>query len=159
MQNNKIGFRENKYFLSNMFPCKIEYEGYTYNNVEAAFQAQKNSSHMYKYGLTFMDGKQAKREGRKIQLRPDWEEVKDFIMLNIVRAKFDQNKELRDKLLSIPKSELIEYNTWHDNYWGHCTCPRCKDKAKYNILGIILLEVKEEQEKGLLSCQKMNQKK
>lgn len=144
---NKIGFRGNKYFLSNMFPCKIEYEGYTYNCVESAFQAQKNSSHMYKYGLTFMDGRQAKREGRKIELRPDWEEIKNNVMLNIVMAKFDQNKELKEKLLSIPDSELIEYNTWHDNYWGHCTCPRCKNKIKHNTLGKILSFVKNEQKK------------
>lgn len=147
MQNNKIGFRGNKYFLSNMFPCKIEYEGYIYNNVEAAFQAQKNDNHEYKHELTLMTGKEAKKAGRKVKLRSDWENVKNDIMLKIVRAKFDQNEKLREYLLKIPYSELIEYNTWHDNYWGHCTCPKCKNKFKHNTLGEILSIVKEEQMK------------
>ena len=37
-------FKEKYRFLSNFYPCPITYEGFTYPNVEAAFQAQKADS-------------------------------------------------------------------------------------------------------------------
>ena len=144
--NNFINFRGNKYFLSNTYPCNVKYKGYLYKSAEAAFQAQKNESHVYKYSLTFLDSKGAKREGRRIDLIPNWDNMKDDIMFEIVKTKFEQNKDLMEKLLSIPDDELIEYNTWHDNYWGYCTCSKCKNKKKYNKLGKILSMIKEEQE-------------
>lgn len=42
---------------------------------------------------------QSKEAGRRVQLRPDWEEVKVGIMEEIVRAKFTQHPELASKLL------------------------------------------------------------
>ena len=60
------GFRGEYYFLSNFSPSKIEYEGYTYLNAEAAFHAQKNDSSTYKYLMQFQPPNAAKREGRKV---------------------------------------------------------------------------------------------
>ncbi len=37
-------FREDYYFLSNFYKCKVTYNGITYQNSEAAFQAQKDLS-------------------------------------------------------------------------------------------------------------------
>ena len=139
-------FRGKYYFLSNFSPSKIEYDGYTYENAEAAFHAQKNSSTFYKYMMQFQDPSTAKKEGRKVRLREDWEEVKDNIMYEIVKAKFTQDKLLRNKLLATKDAMLIEGNTWHDNYWGVCSCDRCKNKAHIdsNNLGEILMRVREE---------------
>ena len=43
---------------------------------------------------------EAKRLGRHVQLRPNWENVKLPIMEDIVRAKFTQNEDLKELLLA-----------------------------------------------------------
>ena len=79
----------------------------------------------------------AKRIGKKVKLREDWEDVKVSLMREIVEVKFIQNKEIRDKLIKTYPSDLIEENTWNDRTWGVC-----KGKGK-NLLGIILMEVRD----------------
>ena len=37
---------------------------------------------------------------------------------------------------------LIEGNYWHDNYWGNCLCPKCKEIEGQNQLGKILMKVR-----------------
>lgn len=140
------GFRGEYYFLSNFSESKIEYDGYIYLNAEAAFHAQKNDSSTYKYMMQYQDPSTAKKEGRRVKLRPDWEQVKNKIMYYVVKAKFEQNKELLNKLLATGNKKLIEANTWHDNYWGICTCEKCARTTHINMnnLGKILMKVREE---------------
>ena len=85
-----------------------------------------------------LDPSSAKRKGRRVKLRDDWEEVKDQIMYEIVLNKFSQNEELRKKLIATGDEYLEEGNTWHDTYWGVCN-----GKGK-NKLGKILMQVREE---------------
>ena len=85
-----------------------------------------------------LDPSSAKRKGRRVKLRDDWEEVKDQIMYEIVLNKFSQNEELRKKLIATGDEYLTEGNTWHDTYWGVCN-----GKGK-NKLGKILMQVREE---------------
>lgn len=66
---------------------------------------------------------QAKRRGRQIKMRPDWEDRKLTIMHNLLVHKFNENLELIPKLLDTGGAVLVEGNTWHDNYWGCCSCP------------------------------------
>ena len=138
MEQSIDSFRGFYYFLSNFSDSKIEYKGYTYLNAEAAFHAQKNDSHTYKHLMQFQNASLAKKEGRRIKLRKDWEEVKDQIMYEIVLAKFSQNKDLKRKLLATGNKRLIEGNIWNDTYWGIC-----KGKGQ-NKLGKILMKVREE---------------
>jgi ribA/ribD-fused uncharacterized protein len=85
---------------------------------------------------------QVKNFGKKLSLRKDWEEVKYHIMLWGVREKF-KNDDLRDLLLSTGDEELIEGNSWHDNFFGVCKCGSCYGKGQNN-LGKILMKVREE---------------
>ena len=64
-------------------------------------------------------------------------------MLDGLRYKF-AIPELRDKLLATGDQYLEEGNSWHDNYWGNCDCPRCKDTMGRNMLGQLLMQVREE---------------
>lgn len=137
-------------YLSNFYKCYIEYKGVVFNTVEAAFQAAKvktnNNTDMIEALNAFakMTPSEAKKAGRKVILREDWEKVKNDIMYELVRLKFTMNQELGLKLISTGNAYLIEGNTWHDNYWGSCKCQKCKDRVKANKLGEILMYVREE---------------
>ncbi|MCD7839046.1 MAG: NADAR family protein [Erysipelotrichaceae bacterium] len=52
----------------------------------------------------------AKRAGRKVKLRTDWEDVKLNIMKELIMIKF-QNPLLKEKLLNTGDALLIEGNT------------------------------------------------
>ncbi len=77
-------------------------------------------------------------ENDGVDLRSDWEEVKDEIMYKVVTCKFTQNQDLKEKLLAAGDKTLIEGNTWNDRYWGVC-----RGKGQ-NKLGQILMRVREE---------------
>lgn len=124
-------------FLSNFYPCDVTYKGITYPSSEAAFHAQKTRDVYQQVTFTKMNPSQAKRAGRKLDLRPDWEDVKYQIMYEIVLEKFIQNDDLRRKLLATEDAELIEGNHWGDKYWGVC------HGVGENNLGKILMEVRE----------------
>lgn len=132
-------------FLSNFYNVPVLYDGLLFTNSEAAFHAQKTLDVNDRIRFTKYNAGKSKREGRKLNLRTDWEKVKDNIMYEICKAKFSQNKDLRDKLLSTGDEYLEEGTTgWHDNYWGNCECERCKDVEGKNTLGRILMKVREE---------------
>lgn len=38
--------------------------------------------------------------------------------------------------------EIVEGNYWHDNYWGNCTCDKCKNIEGQNKLGKILMKIR-----------------
>lgn len=138
------GFRGPNNFLSNFFECDITYNGITYKNTEAAFQAQKTKVRELQEKFANLDPSAAKRKGRGLYLRTDWEEVKDNLMYEIVKAKFEQNPALLRSLLATGEVELVEANIWHDNYWGVCECEKCKDIQGKNNLGKVLMRVREE---------------
>jgi len=125
-------------FLSNFFESSVEYEGLTFKTNEHAFQAAKVLNIRTRIEFQILTPGQAKRKGRKVLLRSDWENVKDSIMENLVRIKFTTNEDLKRKLLNTDEEELIEGNNWHDTYWGICN-----GKGK-NKLGKILMKVREE---------------
>ncbi len=129
-------------FLSNFHNCPVEYQGITYANSEAAFQAAKCTDPDERRRFAVMSPGTAKNAGRHVKLRPDWESVKDGIMLEIVRAKFTQNRDLAEKLLATGDAQLIEGNYWKDFYWGVCY-----GKGQ-NKLGQILMQVRREIREG-----------
>ena len=135
-------FRGVNRFLSNFYPATIIMDGLRFTDSEAAFQSQKEpeKAHMYE-GL---DPKTTKAMGRKANLRSDWDEVKDDTMRRVVRLKFEQNSDLQKRLIDTGEAVLIEGNNWHDNYWGVCTCDKCERISGKNMLGKILMEIRNE---------------
>lgn len=83
----------------------------------------------------------AKRRGRKVEIRDDWEDVKLEVMRGLLEEKFE-DVDLREALLQTGSAMLIEGNTWHDNYWGDCSCARCKGRPGTNALGELLRYVR-----------------
>jgi ribA/ribD-fused uncharacterized protein len=138
-------FRGEYYFLSNFYNAKVFWDGITYDNNEAAFQSAKTTDKTVRdFMFAGVDAPTAKKTGRKIQLRPDWEEVKFDVMYEIVKAKFTQNPYLKAKLLETGNEELQEGNCWHDNTYGNCLCYKCRNITGKNILGEILMKVRSE---------------
>ena len=99
-------FRGEYFFLSNFYECPVTYKQLTYANNEAAFQAQKCLSDVEKKQFTELNPSEAKKLGRRVNLRKDWEAVKVKIMEELVRAKFTQNPDLADKLLATGDAHL-----------------------------------------------------
>ena len=135
-------FRGEYSFLSNMYKCNIIYGGILYKSVENAFQAAKSSRLDEKYLISSLSPVEAKRYAKSLY-RSDWNEVKDSIMLDLLRIKF-KNNYLMNKLLDTGEATIIEVNYWHDNYWGSCDCRRCEKFIKENKLGKLLMQVRDE---------------
>ena len=133
-------------FLSNFYEHKFSYNAQTFATSEHAFQAAKcvNASEAEWIRAANTPGI-AKRRGRQVSLRGDWELVKDQIMYDILIAKFS-DPELKAKLIATGDAELVEGNNWHDNYWGVCSCGtvRCADKIGRNMLGKTLMRIRSE---------------
>lgn len=138
-------------FLSNFYESEIEFEGITYPTNEHFFQAMKtlDLDERRRIANALTPG-QAKRMGRRVTLRPDWEEVKEDVMFLGLCLKFADD-QLADWLLETGDEELVEGTTWHDNEWGNCTCQKCKNVPGKNKLGKLLMKVRGmiKEERGL----------
>lgn len=143
--DNIIDVFDGRYaFLSNFYEHPFMFDGKVYLTAEHAFQAMKATNEYDRQLIANAKTPgQAKRLGRKIRLREDWEQVKEIYMLDIVRAKF-ADPELGQRLINTTPSYLIEGTTWHDNTWGNCTCERCKNIEGKNYLGKILMSVRQD---------------
>ncbi len=77
-----------------------------------------------------------------MNLRKDWEDIKTDVMEYALRYRFASEPKMLEKLIST-EGDIVEWTTWHDNYWGKCICPRCKGAGK-NILGSIIMKLRDE---------------
>ena len=138
-----LGFTGEFEFLSNFYPCPIDYEGTVYPSVEHAFQAAKSLDQIERHRIAALPKPgSAKRAGRKVRLRPDWEMVKIDVMEELLRRKFSAGK-LRDKLRATAPREIIELNNWGDRTWGAVRTKAGKLSGK-NLLGCLLMKVRDE---------------
>lgn len=125
-------------FLSNFYSYPIEYEGIVYPSNEHAFQAAKSLDEAVRKEIASLPTPgQAKRMGRHVELRSDWEKVKVDIMYELCKTKFS-SIEMKEKLLATGNEPLEEGNTWNDQFWGVC-----RGKGE-NHLGKILMKVRDE---------------
>lgn len=121
----------------------MEYEGKKFPTVEHAFQAAKCVNDAEKEKIRrARSPTEAKKVGQTVQLRSDWESQKVNLMEEILRIKFSHSK-MRDLLDQTKDSELIEGNTWHDNYWGDCICEQHKSVEGVNVLGKLLMKIRD----------------
>lgn len=128
-------------FLSNFYIVDFVWNGTLWPHSEAAYQAAKATTLAdYKSFIKMKPG-EAKRHGKVINIRSDWEEVKYDIMYEIVYAKFNQNPDITAKLLATGESQLEEGNNHGDRIWGVCP-PRSSQGM--NLLGKILMDIREE---------------
>lgn len=116
-------------------------KGIVWKSTEHYFQAQKFVGTIHEGKVadasTPADAASIGRD-RGLPLRADWEQVKDDVMREAIRAKFIQHRDCLNVLIGTGDAELIEHTT-NDNYWADGG-----DGSGKNMLGKILMEVREE---------------
>lgn len=125
-------------WLSNFWPAPVRMSGVVYPTVEHAYQAAKTTDPSLRQQIAAVRSPaEAKRLGRRLPLRPDWEQIKQPVMLACLRAKF-RHPELHARLLATGDALLVEGNAWGDRYWGVCR------GIGQNHLGRLLMQVRNE---------------
>ena len=126
-------------FLSNFYPISVIYDGDLYPSVEHAYQAAKtedlNKRWMIQQAPT---AAQAKKLGRKLELRYDWDNIRLDVMEELLYQKFAPNTLLGNLLLGTKTAHLEEGNYWGDHYWGVC------NGRGENHLGKLLMKIRKE---------------
>lgn len=127
--------------FSNFSRHSVSISGVNWATSEHYFQAQKFLSAADKEAVlcavTPFAAAQIGRE-RHRSFRTDWEDVRDKVMLDALRAKFAQHTDLREVLLSTQGAALVEH-TKNDRYWGDGG-----DGLGKNMLGNLLEQVRAE---------------
>jgi ribA/ribD-fused uncharacterized protein len=105
---------------------------------EHHFQAAKaTNKEDASYVMAAKKPAEAKRRGRSIECRGDWNLVKNDVMLRVLRTKFGK-EPYRTMLLATGDAHLEEGNWWGDRYWGTV------NRIGENWLGRLLMQVREE---------------
>jgi N-glycosidase YbiA len=126
-------------WLSNFSEDRFTLDGVRWASVEHYYQAQKYAGTEAAERIRKADSPlKARKAGqdRSLVPRPDWDAVKEAVMRQAVRAKFEQNRRLSERLLATGDEELVHESST-DLYWG-----RTGDGTGDNRLGIILMELR-----------------
>lgn len=135
-------FRGKHFFLSNFYLSPVVFEGVTYPCVENAFQAAKTLDINRRRAFIKLEPGEAKRLGRRVNLRADWENVKLEIMMQLIDEKF-RDQDLAERLIATKGASLVEGNRWNDTFWG----VDARSGRGQNHLGRILMAVRDEVQK------------
>jgi ribA/ribD-fused uncharacterized protein len=147
------------FFLSNFYPCDILLTGQiwptdrpeskadiplTFRSVEHAYQALKSKDVAVWLAFTnpLMSAAGAKRQGAKVRVRSDWEQIKLEVMKALIRKKF-KDADLMKRLMAID-GLIQEGNTWGDKYWG----VDLRTGLGENNLGKILMMIRDQHRGG-----------
>jgi ribA/ribD-fused uncharacterized protein len=128
-------------WLSNFSEDGFRLAGVRWPSVEHFYQAQKyagtEAAERIRRAETPLKARKAGQD-RSLHPRADWDAVKEEVMRQAIRAKFEQNRRLRDLLLATGDEELVHESS-SDLFWG-----RSREGVGENRLGAILMEVRQE---------------
>ena len=141
-------FKDDYRFLSNFwrvtYTVPVMFEGKThyieFKSSEHAYQAFKaNNRKEFDYIRAAETPGKAKRRGREITIRQDWDTIKLNVMMLVVSHKFEIPR-LGGQLIYTWPRQLVEGNWWNDQFWGVCL----KTNIGTNALGQILMKVRKD---------------
>lgn len=140
-------FKDEYRWLSNFYPCVVKMDGESYPSVEHAYQASKtlDIKKRKQFQNDNLTSGQAKKLGKTLQIRPDWEDIKLSIMEELLRQKFNQ-RLFKIRLIETNNKELIEGNNWGDTFWG------IYNGKGSNHLGKLLMKIR-----GILQINRRNE--
>lgn len=140
--NTIYGFFGPFRFLSNFHVVQIPYKGLVYPSTEAAYMSGKTDNLLTKTALAnSKTPSDAKRIGRALELREDWNDIRIQVMEEVNLIKYTQDtlesKQLREMLLVTNPCTLVEANWWNDTFWGEC------NGVGENNLGKTLMRIRD----------------
>ena len=139
--------------FSNFFPAVIRYGHHTFANSESFFQFRKlmfpgDTAKALRI-VNSNDPLEAKKFGDSVDVTTeDWLKVSRTVMSETLFAKYEQNPNLKELLVSTGNHTIVECNKY-DKIWGirlHLTDARCQNPASWigkNWLGQSLMEVRK----------------
>lgn len=128
-----LEFRGEYRWLSNFWPSEVVLDGVPYPTVEHAYQAAKFPK--TKRGpFTVGTPSDAKRLGRTLKPKSNWEKIKVDVMRSLIQQKFARGTKLSEMLKATKERKLVEGNYWGDLFWGVC-----RGKGE-NMLGKLLMD-------------------
>lgn len=141
-------------YLSNLYRCKVVFEGVEYPTAEHAYQAGKPAKAEVRAWLLAAPTPalcaMAAHGLYKWDVVPDWAKIKFDRMRRVLRAKFEQNVDLAVRLASTGEARLVETGTTNNavnRLWGEV------DGKGENTLGKMLMELRAElQGPGVVMC-------
>lgn len=134
-----VSFTGPNFFLSNFYPCEVVFEGKIYKSSEHAYMAAKTTDpNIREYIAAQPTPAAAKKVGRSIPLRENWDNIRIHYMRVILENKFG-DYDLRARLDATKGCELIEGNTWGDRFWGQCPLGNGR-----NELGKLLMSIRDD---------------
>lgn len=145
-------------FLSNWYMSSFELDGVTYSSMEQYIMYQKcilfGDTETAKQIINTDDVEKAKMMGRtaKGYNNTVWSGIRQVIAYRGLLAKFEQNPDLKQKLLDTGDAYLVEC-AYSDKIWAcgvHIDDGDRRDMSKWkgqNILGFALMEVRKELKK------------
>ena len=123
-------------FLSNTYKSPVEFNGIEFPNVESCYWAQRPKDDHSRIKFARLKPAKAKAKAINTTPRDDWDDVKVNIMSNILLKKFS-NENLKKKLISTGDAELINNDSYNDEFYG----------VHYgngeNILGKLLMQIRD----------------
>ena len=128
-------------FLSNFYMIYVHYEGLTYVNAEAAFQASKCAEVSERKVFANCSTDKAVQKGKELMPFPEWEEAQLDFMESILTAKFEQNPTLKKMLAETGNRILINGNNKQETFWGIDLYSWMGD----NHLGKIIMKIREKE--------------
>jgi ribA/ribD-fused uncharacterized protein len=146
----EAGFDAGREFCSNFHPSPITVtfaDGSVLRGptVEHVYQAAKCAEADHRTAvLAAPTPGAAKRLGRRSVQVPGWDQMRVDVMRRCLHAKFS-DPELADALAATAPMTLVEFNVWHDVFWGRCTggCHQPHPPTGENQLGRLLVALRD----------------
>lgn len=163
--------KEGERVLSNMFPCKLEYDGVVYNSVEQMFHCllykmllEKNMrcknafecKEVYKtYVLEKKPSKLRGEDSDDVRRRERQRLMEEYRLIHLChQVKFKQFKPFRDIIIGSGDKPIVEHCYWiHDKTIDTFGTYRDEEKGVFvgiNACGRSMMEVRREYNEGKL---------
>lgn len=135
-------FRGEYYFLSNLYPCHLQYDDMDFLSLEHAYLYLKYNNNDFRYKcLSDIPANILKKSTTGLTLTKDWNSIKIHTMYELLKIKFN-NEPYKSLLLDTSNQNIVEGNNWNDTFWGVDinTTPNYGE----NHLGRLIMKVRDE---------------
>lgn len=126
-------------FLSNFALVDINHLNKCFSSVENAYAASKCKYPEDIDKFVGITSGNAKRMGRRIAIRDDWEDIKLQVMEELLIQKFSK-QPFKQKLIDTKDQQIFEGNTWGDTFWG----VDINSLSGQNNLGKLLMKIRSQ---------------